>query len=81
MVLARAMVAYLCRTLTTHSFPEIAVVIGRTNHSTVITAYKRFERQMAKGLTPAPQLLPAFEGMNYREISEAVAKLVAKAAY
>jgi len=80
-VLARAMVAYLCRTLTTHSFPEIAVVIGRTNHSTVITAYKRFERQMAKGLTPAPQLLPAFEGMNYREISEAVAKLVAKAAY
>lgn len=40
-VLAREMIVHICRELTTKSFPEIAHAIGRPNHSTVITAYKR----------------------------------------
>jgi len=45
-VLARAMITFLARRLTTHSFPEIARAIGRPNHSTVITAHKRIVGQM-----------------------------------
>lgn len=40
-VLARSAATWLCRALTTHSFPEIARAIGRPNHSTVVTAHQR----------------------------------------
>lgn len=80
-VLARALVAYLCRTLTTLSFPEIASIIGRDNHSTVITAFRRFERQMAQGEMPEGCVPQAFAGRSLREISEHVAREIAKAAY
>lgn len=79
-VLARALVAYLCRTLTSLSFPEIAGVMGRTNHSTVITAFKRFERQMADGEMPDIQMPAAMIGLSLREMSELVAKTIARAA-
>jgi len=45
-VLARALAAHLARLLTTQSFPEIARAMGRTNHSTVITAQRRLQRQL-----------------------------------
>ncbi|MEO1129244.1 MAG: DnaA/Hda family protein [Planctomycetota bacterium] len=45
-VLARAMTAALARDLTTHSFPEIARVLGRANHSTIVTACQRLRRQI-----------------------------------
>jgi chromosomal replication initiator protein len=80
-VLARGLVAYLCRTLTTLSFPEIAGIMGRDNHSTVITAFKRFERQMAAGEGPQTQLPQAMAGMSLREMSEVLARQIAKAAY
>lgn len=48
-VLARAAVAILARRLTRNSYPEIAVAIGRRNHSTVITAHRRIEKQIAEG--------------------------------
>lgn len=37
-VWARRIITRLCRTYTTLSYPEIAKVVGRPNHSTVITA-------------------------------------------
>ena len=77
-VMARAMVAYLCRTLTTLSFPEIAAIIRRTNHSTVITAFRRFERQMAEGEVPAGGTPECFAGRSLREIAEHIAKEVAR---
>ena len=77
-VLARAMVAYLCRTLTTLSFPEIAGIIRRTNHSTVITAFRRFERQMAEGEVPTGAAPECFAGRSLREIAEHIAKEVAR---
>jgi chromosomal replication initiator protein len=48
-VLARAGVTLLARRLTRHSYPEIAAAIGRSNHSTVITAHRRIEKQIEAG--------------------------------
>jgi chromosomal replication initiator protein len=48
-VLARAMVAYLGRELTTLSYPEIAQAMGRRHHSTVHSAAQRLSRQIAAG--------------------------------
>lgn len=45
-VLARALIAYLGRELTTLSYPEIAQAIGRAHHSTVHTAAKRLKQQL-----------------------------------
>ena len=53
-VLARSLVAHLSRALTTHSFPEIARALGRPNHSTVVTACQRVERQLRE---PEPKLV------------------------
>jgi chromosomal replication initiator protein len=49
-VLARAVSTALARRLTSASYPEIARAIGRPNHSTVITAHRRLDRQMAEGM-------------------------------
>jgi chromosomal replication initiator protein len=46
-VLARALVAYLGREMTTRSFPEIAQALGRSNHSTIHTADQRLRKQLA----------------------------------
>lgn len=67
-VLARASVAHLCRTLTTMSFPEIARVMGRPNHSTVVTAAKRMEVQLEadEPLDLGADHLPELAGLNLR---------------
>ncbi|MBL0871168.1 MAG: ATP-binding protein [Phycisphaerales bacterium] len=52
-VLARALTTYLARKLTSLSYPEIARAIGRPNHSTVITAHRRLDKQIASGITLA----------------------------
>jgi chromosomal replication initiator protein len=46
-VAARGLVAYLARTLTTLSYPEIAHALGRKHHSTVHTAVARITRQLS----------------------------------
>ena len=45
-VLARSLVVYLGREMTTQSFPEIAQALGRANHSTVHTADQRLRKQI-----------------------------------
>ncbi len=45
-VLSRGLVAYLCREMTTHSYPEIARALGRSYHSTIHTAEQRLRRQL-----------------------------------
>lgn len=47
-VLGRMLVAWVCRDLTGMSFPEIAGLLGRKNHSTVHCAYKRIAALMAR---------------------------------
>lgn len=46
-VLARSVSAYLARTLTSHSLPEIARALGRKNHTTVLAAIRRIEQGLA----------------------------------
>lgn len=53
-VLARTVISHLARALTTMSYPEIARAMGRPNHSTIVTACKRIEGQMARGESPDP---------------------------
>jgi chromosomal replication initiator protein len=48
-VLARSVVVFLARELTTQSFPEIARALGRDTHSTAHTAAKRIEQMLAAG--------------------------------
>jgi chromosomal replication initiator protein len=50
-VLARSMVIYLARQLTTLSFPELAKAMGRPNHSTIVTASQRIGQQV-RGRAP-----------------------------
>jgi len=45
-VLARSLVVYLARRLTTMSYPDIARQLGKRNHSTVVTAAQRIEKQI-----------------------------------
>jgi chromosomal replication initiator protein len=45
-VLARSLTAYLARTCTTQSYPEIARELNRPNHSTIVTAFQRIKKQI-----------------------------------
>lgn len=45
-VLARELLVHAARELTTASYPEIARAMGRSNHSTVITAARRIETKI-----------------------------------
>lgn len=73
-VLARSLISYLARKLTTMSFPEIARAMGRPNHSTVITAQRRLEADLAKALdTPlGAELSPSFPTMTLRELTDRI---------
>ena len=62
-VLARSMCAVLGRWLTTMSYPEIARALGRPNHSTVVTAVKRLEGQMASDQSTGPYLGHDLDGL------------------
>jgi len=80
-VLARSMVASLSRRLTTMSFPEIARIMGRTNHSTVITAQKRIDTQMAteSGGLLEQGLVPGWNG-SAKDLAQHLSDQIQKAA-
>lgn len=72
-VLARSITALLARQLTTASFPEIARAIGRPNHSTVVTAHQRLQRQLRQEAESGESLLgrhfgPEFAGHTLRAL-------------
>jgi chromosomal replication initiator protein len=48
-VAARGLIAHLAREMTTMSFPEIALALGRPTHSTVHAAAARFRAAMERG--------------------------------
>jgi chromosomal replication initiator protein len=64
-VLARGVVVFLARELTTMSYPEIARSLGRDTHSTVHTAARRTEAMIASGerVEPADPSLAASDGL------------------
>jgi len=55
-VLARDIAIHLSRQMTSMSYPEIARALGRNNHSTVITAAQRFDKQLKEN---AELIIPA----------------------
>lgn len=74
-VLARSLVVHLARELTTLSFPEIARGLGRENHSTVHTAARRIERELAEsesgdGQGAAALPLQSGDNVTLRELVE-----------
>lgn len=75
-VLARSLGSYLCRELTTMSYPEIARALGRPNHSTVITADKRVRQQMDTTTDLAPEAGPAYAGVSLRELCTRLARTI-----
>jgi chromosomal replication initiator protein len=73
-VMARELIVHTARKLTSKSFPEIAYAIGRPNHSTVITAAKRF-----KGRVSAAQSIAVdcpHDGLPAGELAELMANLM-----
>lgn len=48
-VLAREVIVHLGKRHTGRSYPELAIALGRPNHSTVITAHQRFEKRLVSG--------------------------------
>lgn len=77
-VFARSVAAHLCRQMTTQSFPEIARAMGRPNHSTVITAQRRLQRQLeadANALVDA-ELVPQHPGISHAELLESLSSQI-----
>ncbi|MFW6059995.1 MAG: chromosomal replication initiator protein DnaA [Phycisphaeraceae bacterium] len=76
-VLARALTVHLARRLTSMSYPEIATALGRTNHSTVITAAQRMQRQLQDEATTT---LPAhLAGETLPELVDRLAHRITRA--
>ncbi|MFI4881888.1 MAG: DnaA ATPase domain-containing protein [Phycisphaerales bacterium JB064] len=73
-VLARALVALISRKLTTASYPEIAHAMNRPNHSSIITAVRRIERQIADDERVAVGC--EADGMSVAELASALAKRI-----
>jgi len=66
-VLARALTVHLAKELTTRSYPEIARAMNRPNHSSVITARQRLQRQIKE--QRLCDIGPAFEGVTVVEMT------------
>lgn len=73
-VLARTLAAHLSRQMTTLSFPEIARAMGRPNHSTVVTACKRMQEQIARddALDLGADTIPELAGLTVKTLAEQV---------
>lgn len=63
-VAARRVVTVMCRHFTTMSYPQIAALIGKPNHSTVITTIQAARRRDALDLAEYTDL--AGEGVTVR---------------
>ncbi|HYE63622.1 MAG TPA: DnaA/Hda family protein [Phycisphaerales bacterium] len=77
-VLARSVTSFVCRKLTTLSFPEIARAMGRGNHSTVITAHRRVERDIAKKDPIPAELVPNHAGSTLMELIDALSRQIVR---
>ena len=75
-VLARSLGSFLCRELTTLSYPEIARALSRPNHSTVITADKRVRQQLNSTADLSSEAGPAFAGVSLRELSTRLSRTI-----
>ncbi len=66
-VLARELIVHLGKRHTGRSYPELAMALGRPNHSTVITAHQRFQERVH---TQCPIAVDAaFDGITATELT------------
>jgi len=66
-VLARELIVHLGKRHTGRSYPELAMALGRPNHSTVITAHQRFQERVR---TQTPISVDAtFDGTTAAELT------------
>lgn len=77
-VLTRALIVHVSRSLTTRSYPEIARTMARTNHSTVITAHQRVKRQIEAG--ERCDVGSAHDGLPIGEVASKIEREVRRAA-
>lgn len=66
-VLARELIVHLGKRHTGRSYPELAMALGRPNHSTVITAHQRFQERV-RTQTPI-SVDAAFDGTTATELT------------
>ena len=78
-VLARGLVAYLGRMLTTLSYPEIAQAMGRRHHSTVHTAAKRVTGQLEGHCAIDLSTLGLGVGVSLEEFVDQLRHLIVRA--
>ena len=78
-VLARGLVAYLGRMLTTLSYPEIAQAMGRRHHSTVHTAAKRVTGQLQGHHTIDLSTVGLGTGVSLEELVDQLRHLIMRA--
>jgi len=71
-VMARAIITVLCKQMTTLSYPEIARKLGKTNHSTVITAHQRIAKQMGDAVALG---LPV-DGMTIEQLADGIGRRI-----
>lgn len=71
-VMARALITMLCKKTTTLSYPEIARKMGKTNHSTVITAHQRISRQMGDTVSLGLML----DGMTIDQLADTIERRI-----
>ncbi len=71
-VMARAIITVLCKQMTTLSYPEIARKLGKTNHSTVITAHQRIAKQMNE----AVELGLPVDGMTVEQLADSIGRRI-----
>lgn len=71
-VLARAIITLLCKQMTTLSYPEIARKLGKTNHSTVITAHQRIAGQLGEVVS----LGLAVDGVTVAQLAESIGRRI-----
>jgi len=77
-VLTRALIVHVSRSLTTRSYPEIARTMARTNHSTVITAHQRVKRQI--DASERCDVGCAHDGLTIGEVAAQIEREVKRAA-
>jgi len=74
-VLARSLTAYLARQMTTLSYCEIAAGMHRPNHSTIVTAVQRIEKQIEEDA--ACDGGADLEGVSVSELAERLDRRIA----
>lgn len=73
-VLARELIVHIARQLTSKSFPEIAHALGRSNHSTVITAAKRFKDRLGEQARVEADC--QFDGLPMNELTQRLTRSI-----